>query len=411
MTDTAIEFQHVWKKFKRGEKYDSLRDAIPAIARRLFSPHLGSELHAREFWALQDVSFQVARGEALGIVGPNGSGKSTTLKLLSRILQPDRGQVSLQGRLSALIELGAGFHQDLTGRENIYLNAAILGMKKSEIERKFEAIVEFSELQDALDTPVKRYSSGMYARLGFSVAAHVDPEVLLVDEVLGVGDFHFQQKCFSRMRHFIQQGTSIVFVSHNLTAVSNLCHRVLVLRKGEAIFLGEVATGIQKYFDFYEEEVNDKAVEVTHVRLKSATGEERSVFQPGEAVTLEIGIRARQEIRGVYAGLTIHTMEGQFVFDTSANRLTGERMSMNPGDEARIVFALDMNLQSGVFLLGFDLELPEFASFLYHNPRLKRIVLSGDHRSRGYVHLNPRVEVTVQGAASRAGAQSAPRTP
>ena len=410
MTAPAIEFQHVWKKFRRGEKYDSLRDAIPAITRRLLSKQPGSELRAREFWALHDVSFEVARGEALGIIGPNGSGKSTTLKLLSRILRPDRGQLSLHGRLSALIELGAGFHQDLTGRENIYLNAAILGMKKSEIENKFDAIVEFSELEEVLDTPVKRYSSGMYARLGFSVAAHVDPEILLVDEVLGVGDFHFQQKCFTRMTQFIQQGTSIVFVSHNLTAVSNLCSRVMVLRKGEAAFLGDVATGIRKYFDFYEEEVNSKSIEVTDVRVTSAAGEERPVFQPGERARFEIGLRALQELRGVYAGLTIHTLEGQFVFDTGANRLTGERMNLNPGDEARVVFDLDLNLQNGVFLLGFNLELPEFANFLYNNPRLRRVVISGDHRSRGFVHLNPRVQVSVQGATQRVGAPSAPST-
>ncbi len=188
MTDTAIEFNGIWKKFAMGEKFDSLRDLIPSLAKLLFSRNYRGELQKREFWALKDVSFQVRRGEALGIIGPNGSGKSTALKLLSGILKPDKGSLQLRGRLGALIELGAGFHPDLTGRENIYLNGAILGMKKSEIDKKFDEIVEFSELRDFLDTPVKRYSTGMYARLGFSVAAHVDPDVLLVDEVLSVGD-------------------------------------------------------------------------------------------------------------------------------------------------------------------------------------------------------------------------------
>ena len=186
MGANAVEFHGVWKKFVRGERYDSLRDLIPATTKLLFSPRK-NDLEAKEFWALQDVSFDVGRGDALGIIGPNGSGKSTTLKLLSKILKPDRGNLRVSGRMSTLIELGAGFHPDLTGRENVYLNGTILGMRKAEIDKKFDEIVEFSELKDFLDTPVKRYSSGMHARLGFSVAARVNPEVLIVDEVLSVG--------------------------------------------------------------------------------------------------------------------------------------------------------------------------------------------------------------------------------
>src|SRR5215470_11631558 len=296
MTDTAIEFSGVWKKFAKGEQYDSLRDLIPSLAKWLFSANHRGELQQKEFWALKDVSFRLGRGEALGIIGPNGSGKSTILKLLSRILRPDKGNLRVNGRLGALIELGAGFHPDLTGRENIYLNGTILGMKRSEIDRKFDAIVEFSEMRDFLDTPVKRYSSGMYARLGFSVAAHVDPDVLLVDEVLSVGDYHFQQKCFDKMREFVQNGTSLIFVSHNMTAVSTLCSSALLLRKGTPVYQGDVSTAMQKYHAFYEEDIVSKEVEVTYARLTSSAGSEREVFEPGEEIRLEIGIRAKTEM-------------------------------------------------------------------------------------------------------------------
>src|SRR5882762_615863 len=213
MTEISVRFQNVWKKFRRGERYDSLRDLIPAATRRLLSREKSVQLTSREFWALHDVSFQLRRGEAIGIIGPNGSGKSTTLKLLSRILKPDTGSVQVHGRMGALIEVGAGFHPDLTGRENIYLNGTILGMKRAEIDRKFDAIVEFSGLADFIDTPVKRYSTGMYARLGFSVAAYVDPDVLIVDEVLSVGDIVFQNRCLEKMNEIIRSGATVIFVS------------------------------------------------------------------------------------------------------------------------------------------------------------------------------------------------------
>ncbi len=219
MSDAALEIQNVSKKFRRGEIYDSLRDLIPALTGRMFRARADGELDKRDFWALNDVSFDVKQGEAFGIIGDNGAGKSTMLKLLTGIMRPTKGRITVRGRLSALIEVSAGFHQDLTGRENIYLNGAILGLKRDEITRRFDEIVAFSGLEAFIDTPVKRYSSGMFARLGFSVAAHVDPEVLLVDEVLSVGDYSFQRKCIERMDQIILNGTTVVFISHNLRAV------------------------------------------------------------------------------------------------------------------------------------------------------------------------------------------------
>ena len=206
MSSFAFEMDRVYKKFRKGQLYDSLRDLIPAMFGSLFRGRKESSLGENEFWALYDISFQVNKGEALGIIGPNGAGKSTMLKLLTGIMKPTKGNITVNGTLSALIEVGAGFHPDLTGRENIFLNGTILGMKKEQIIKKFDEIVDFSGLADFIDTPVKRYSSGMYARLGFSVAAHVDPEILVVDEVLSVGDYAFQNKCIAKMKSILSSG-------------------------------------------------------------------------------------------------------------------------------------------------------------------------------------------------------------
>jgi len=397
MSNHAIEFNSVWKKFKRGEKFDSLRDLIPAIAKMILSPSK-ADLEEKEFWAVRDVSFQIGHGDALGIIGPNGSGKSTSLKLLSGILKPDKGNLQVTGRLSTLIELGAGFHPDLTGRENIYLNGTILGMKRAEIDKKFDQIVEFSELKDFLDTPVKRYSSGMHARLGFAVAAHVNPEVLIIDEVLSVGDYHFQEKCFNKMREFVRQGATLVFVSHNLTAISTLCKSVLVLKQGVPVYHGDVSTGIQKYHSFYEEDMKSSALELMSVRLGSADGGECDIFEPGESAVFEIRFKALKDIRNAHAGLQIHTADGQLVFVTATSRLTGKGLNLSKGETARLKFSLDMNIHGNVFLLGFtmtpEIEVP--GEWLYYNPRLKRIIMTDGRKSQGFLHLNPALEVQLE---------------
>jgi lipopolysaccharide transport system ATP-binding protein len=224
MAEPGIVFDQVWKKFKRGEMYDSLRDLIPAVTRRLLSRGQPADaLQQREFWALRDVGFEVRPGEALGIIGANGAGKSTTLKILNRILRPTRGHVEVRGRAGALIEISAGFHQDLTGRENVFLQGAIMGMPKEEIIRKFDEIVEFAGIAEFIDTPVKRYSSGMNARLGFAIAAHLDPDVLIIDEVLSVGDLSFQNRAFGRIQDLVRSGIPVVIVSHQLDRVAALC--------------------------------------------------------------------------------------------------------------------------------------------------------------------------------------------
>ena len=240
MSQPVVVFDHVWKKFRRGERHDTMRDAISGWIKKPFRRQNPDVLREQEFWVLQDVSFEVRPGEALGIIGPNGAGKSTALKLLTRILRPTKGRGFTRGRVGALIEVSSGFHNDLTGRENLYLQGAILGMTREEVSRKMEAIVEFAGISEFIDTPVKRYSSGMNARLGFAIAAHIDPEVLIIDEVLAVGDAAFQQKCYQRMEEFRRSGVAIVLVSHNMQVVVSLCDRALLLRRGRPPLLSSV---------------------------------------------------------------------------------------------------------------------------------------------------------------------------
>src|SRR5436305_6689553 len=246
MSDSVISVENLSKQYlighqsARRERYVALRDVIGGEARN-FVRKAADLLHGRqivqgdeieEFWALRNVSFEVKQGDVVGVIGRNGAGKSTLLKVLSRITEPTRGRVRLRGRVGSLLEVGTGFHRELTGRENIYLNGAVLGMTRREIARKFDEIVAFSEVGQFLDTPVKHYSSGMYVRLGFAVAAHLEPEILLVDEVLAVGDAAFQKKCLSKMTDISKRGQTVFFVSHNMAAVEGLCTRALHLSRG-----------------------------------------------------------------------------------------------------------------------------------------------------------------------------------
>jgi lipopolysaccharide transport system ATP-binding protein len=239
MSDIAIRVENLGKRYRIGRKRaDTLMDALPRLFSRNEQDHL---------WALKDVSFEVKRGEVVGIIGRNGAGKSTLLKILSRITEPTEGRAVLHGRVGSLLEVGTGFHPDLTGRENIYFNGSILGMRKREIDRKFDEIVAFAEVEPFLDTPVKHYSSGMYMRLAFAVAAHLDPEILLVDEVLAVGDFEFQRKCLGKIDEVSKEGRTVLFVSHNLAAVANLCRRGMVLHRGEMERIGTPSEAIAAY--------------------------------------------------------------------------------------------------------------------------------------------------------------------
>jgi lipopolysaccharide transport system ATP-binding protein len=243
-----IEVKNLSKKYALGqqEPYYALRDALDNLFRDPFKA-VKKKSKPDEFWALKNVSFDIEQGDVVGIIGRNGAGKSTILKILSQITLPSEGEIILRGRVGSLLEVGTGFHPELTGRENIFLNGAILGMKKSEVKRKFDEIVDFAEVETFLDTPLKRYSSGMYMRLAFSVAAHLEPEILIVDEVLAVGDAEFQKKCMGKMSDVAQAGRTVLFVSHNMSAIQNLCNKGIYLEKGRLTAKGEVNDLVNLY--------------------------------------------------------------------------------------------------------------------------------------------------------------------
>lgn len=248
----VINAENISKKYIIGhqlqQRYPTIRDAIADYLKNIFNNHKEPKQDKEEFWALQDISFEINQGDKIGIIGRNGAGKSTLLKILSKITEPTTGRIKIKGRVSSLLEVGTGFHPELTGRENIYLNGAILGMKKSEIKRKFDEIVAFSEVEKFLDTPVKRYSSGMYVRLAFAVAAHLEPDILIIDEVLAVGDAQFQKKCLGKMDEVGNSGRTVLFVSHNMNAIEHFCNKGILLEKGKLKLIDNDVRNVVRYY-------------------------------------------------------------------------------------------------------------------------------------------------------------------
>lgn len=288
-----------------------LRYALSRTLKQLPKRLLGQKRqpNIEEFWALKDISFEIERGDRVGIIGRNGAGKSTLLKLLSRITEPTTGRIHLRGRVASLLEVGTGFHPELTGRENIYLNGSILGMSKAEIRKKFAEIVEFSEIERFLDTPVKRYSSGMYVRLAFAVAAHLEPEILVIDEVLAVGDVRFQKKCLGKMGEVSREGRTVLFVSHNMSAIEALCDRGILLDSGQIKIDGTAIEAIEGYLDNAENIARNTTLEkrsdrsgsgraiASFLRVLDEGGEETSTLQSGKDYTIEIGYFNPTDIR------------------------------------------------------------------------------------------------------------------
>lgn len=368
-TDIVVSVESVWKKFRKGQRYDSLRDLVPALVRSALGRSSRASLAHHEFWALRDVSFQVARGEALGVIGRNGGGKSTLLKVLTRILGPTQGRCATHGRTGALIEVAAGFHHDLTGRENVYLQGAILGMKRHEITRRFDAIVAFAGLDTFIDTPVKRYSSGMSARLGFSIAAHLEADVLVVDEVLGVGDTSFQEKCAERMKQFKREGTAIVFVSHNLQAVSALCDTVLYLDSAP-VACGDPARVLERYLadaSAASQPVTSGALVTFGSDLRLASGLSASAVAPGASLAFSLRFRAVQALSAYRVAFRVYrSTDGLPVYDAS---WTGEELGVSTladGDTLTVEFGFRANLARGHYHVAFHAYHDPTASFLVH---------------------------------------------
>ena len=348
MPDPVIRIEHLGKRYSIGHqqaKDRGLRHAIDAALRSPLS-WLRSGWRKEQqvqFWALRGVSLDVSQGEVVGIIGRNGAGKSTLLKLLSRITVPTEGRICIDGRIASLLEVGTGFHQELTGRENIFLNGAILGMTRGEIIRKFDEIVAFSEIEEFLDTPVKRYSSGMYVRLAFAVAAHLDPEILIVDEVLAVGDAAFQKKCLGKMGSFAQSGRTVLFVSHNMDAVRSLCQRGIWLKDGTVQQDGKADEVVEAYFNNTSVEPAfscsnpDYGFVIHKVVLKNAQGEETSQFRPGEDLMIEISYDAQKRIEKPVIALGVLGMNGACF--TSNMLLDGHRPeSLDGGGQIACTF-------------------------------------------------------------------------
>jgi lipopolysaccharide transport system ATP-binding protein len=336
MGDTVITVEHLYKEYKLGViSHGTLtRDLQSWWARvrgredpnSLISVHHREDTEKDSFLALNDVSFEVKQGDRVGIIGKNGAGKSTLLKILSRITSPTKGMVKIKGRVGSLLEVGTGFHPELTGRENIYLNGAILGMTRHEISRKLDEIVDFAGIEKYLDTPVKRYSSGMNVRLGFAVAAHLDTDILIVDEVLAVGDVQFQKKCLGKMEEISQkEKRTILFVSHNMLTIKQLCSTGFYLQKGKIVFQGKMNQVIEAYYrdayfmeqqniSSFLEDKNGKQLTFTRTCIKNQKGEETNLLAPGEPITVEIHYFAKKRLNKPCFGVQVNALAGNGLF-------------------------------------------------------------------------------------------------
>jgi ABC-type polysaccharide/polyol phosphate transport system ATPase subunit len=312
----SIEVENVTKRYRLGDQWrPTLREGISLRGRAL--------LPEREFWALRDVSFTVEQGEALGLIGRNGAGKTTLLKILARITEPTSGVARMRGRVGALLEVGTGFHPELSGRDNIYLNGGILGMKRSEIRRRFDDIVEFAGVGRFVDTPVKRYSSGMYLRLAFAVAAHVEPEIVVVDEVLAVGDANFQRKCLGKMSEFAREGRTVVFVSHDLGAIAHMCQRAIWLEGGKVHHDGTATRSIELYLEARGGQTSqvdfplevDKEVQLLAVGLADESGAPIDAPTRDRPFAVRVRFRVREQVGGIDVGVYLVTKRGVRVVD------------------------------------------------------------------------------------------------
>jgi lipopolysaccharide transport system ATP-binding protein len=347
----AIKVENLSKRYQLGARVareQTLRDALIETARRV-NPFAGNGAHRQskdELWALDQVSFQLQPGEVAGVIGRNGAGKSTLLKILSRITEPTTGRVEIYGRVGSLLEVGAGFHPELSGRENIYLNGAVLGMRRAEIAQRFDEIVAFAEVERFIDTPVKRYSSGMYLRLAFAVAAHLEPEILVVDEVLAVGDAAFQQKCLNKMGAVARQGRTVLFVSHNLAAVRHLCQRGITLSAGKVVFDGPAEEAVRNYLvgsEVAAHRMSDKLsltnsqsdpqhrFEVTKVEILDQAGQVKQTLATGDYARFRIEWRAGEAIEKAGVELGIHTLEGVPVIHYSTRPVSVVDVRFEPG--------------------------------------------------------------------------------
>lgn len=396
----SIEVINVSKKYRIGK--------APLNLRSLFSyQNKNHQYH----WAVKDVNFKLNPGQSLGFIGPNGAGKTTILKLLSKVTFPTSGTINMNGRFSALIELGAGFHPELTGRENIFLNGTILGMPRQEIQKRFDQIVDFSGIEKFLDTPVKRYSSGMYARLGFSVAAHINPDILLVDEVLAVGDMAFQKKCYDRMVKLIEGGTTLIFVSHNMRAVQKVCQRCIVMYRGNPAFEGPTADATAQYSNILREaattynEFDDQLSDGISQRIMTQDAVINNVvmgkgnhhttysFESGEDVVVQFEVEAKNNVHNPIYAITIFTPEGQKIYDFTTDWAQIKTPSLTTGTKHTVQFKLKLNLAPGTYQLGVNMAYHDLSKYYDRIDRALDFVVTSQDGSRGISNLQAQFDI------------------
>jgi ABC-type polysaccharide/polyol phosphate transport system ATPase subunit len=385
MSRTAIEVEHLSKRYVLGEGQpgESLRDAAMRTLRRIGSPQ--RQIRS-EIWSLRDVSFEVPEGQALGVIGRNGAGKSTLLKVLSRITEPTIGTSRTRGRVAALLEVGTGFHAELTGRENVYLNGAILGLTRNDIDRRFDEIVSFSGVERFIDTPIKRYSTGMHLRLAFAVAAHLEPDVLVVDEVLAVGDAEFQSKCLGRMSLVERAGHTVVFVSHNLDAIADLCQRCIWLENGQVAAIGQTSTVIERYLAVQSLQPRATAytadphgrVSLDAVHVVNQDGQQAEMFRRDIPLTVAVEFTVYTAIPGLDLSAQISTARGVEVL----NEAWSDTLPQRPTEPGTYVARLQIPplLNVGEYVVGVWFGTV-YDTFL-HDTAARRFRLEGDTKGR-----------------------------
>jgi lipopolysaccharide transport system ATP-binding protein len=429
MGDTVIRVENLGKRYRIGKRvrYQTLRDSVTEWAglplrwwRNWKSPqHHGED---NTFWALRDLSFEVHRGDVLGIIGSNGAGKSTLLRILSRITEPTTGQAELHGRIGSLLEVGTGFHPELTGRENIFLNGAILGMKRREIVEKFDDIVAFAEVEQFIDTPVKHYSSGMYTRLAFAVAAHLEPEILIVDEVLAVGDAAFQQKCLGKMGEVARQGRTVLFVSHNMDAVARICGRAMLLEQGSLSLAGSPEETIASYYRtavgaarggdvpahvLFAIPVPDKQrdpaeMRLTRIEMRDGRGQPKLSLSTGDSVSFRVGYRVNRPVRNGHLLLEIYD-QGNRRLCYFFTEVGGRELGTAPGTYYLDCHVPRFPLAAGEFHLGGGAYVPD-QRVISHQEHLARLTVQpADVFGCGRSPTAPHVILAVEHAWNEPG--------
>jgi len=367
--DFSIKLENIGKKYtlfhQNRERYKTLRDTIGSSLKNIFKP---GKINTKkeEFWALKEISFEIKEGDKVGIIGRNGAGKSTLLKILSRITEPTTGKFTIKGRVASLLEVGTGFHPELTGRENIYLNGSILGMKRSEIKKKFDEIVAFSEVEKFLDTPVKRYSSGMYVRLAFSVAAHLEPEILIVDEVLAVGDASFQKKCLGKMGEIGESGRTVLFVSHNMEAITRLCNSSILLKNGQIENYGITENVIKHYMTNLLKTNSNKKwddnqfsenqnIRLLEIKLHNVLNQEKDNFDITKPIGITFSYEVLKDNLKFIEGINVYNDTGVNIFDSHNVFSKFKDNSREKGIYKSTVWIKENLLSEGIFTIGFAL--------------------------------------------------------